>query len=157
MIPTPEQWASLTEDVLLEVRKFLAEGIPFLEGDEPPATGHPVGWLLQRARTFSEWDRPHRMPTHPTDDMLRAMSQSEVRKAMDTYAKRVTRASVPHDKQSKADWRNFLIRTTNTLNETIRRGEVQFLCPPLLNPLFAFPGGFTCVQISETGYRTWES
>ena len=65
------------------------------------------------------------MPKHPSPEDLGKLSQSQVRKAMDTYAKRVTRASVPEAKQLQAAWRNFTIRTTDRLNRMVSAQEVR--------------------------------
>ena len=139
MIPTDEQWDRLTDSVVAEVRNYLAAGLPIPDEEEPETSGHPVAWLLQRARTFEEWNKPHRMPTHPTPEDLSQLSQSQVRKKMSVYANRVTRASVPAAKQLSAAWRNFTIRTTNKLTQMIERNEVQSFFSP--TPLIAFIGG----------------
>ena len=124
MIPTDDQWESMTEAVVAEVNKFLMEGMPTLEEEEPEVGGHPVAWLLQRARTFDEWNRPHRLPTHPKAETLTAPPQHEARKLMATYAKRVARATVPVEKQTKAARRNFAIRTTKKLSSMAGSREV---------------------------------
>ena len=67
------------------------------------------------------------------------MSQSQVRKAMDTYGERVTRASVPEAKHLQAAWGDFTIRTTDRLNQTVSRQEVSEIFT--LFPSLTFQGG----------------
>ena len=80
--------------------------------------GHPVHWLLSRARDFDANFLPHRAPKHPNEDELRAKSPRSVRKALQVYGARVARAIVPVEKQQKAAWGNFVVSEASFVGET---------------------------------------
>ena len=65
MIPTEEQWDSLTDQVVDAVSAYLESNMPTEDTDDLHIQGHPIAWLMGRARTFDESFRAHRPPTHP--------------------------------------------------------------------------------------------
>ena len=134
IIPTDTQWGELKEEVLRAAHEYLgANQISDDEGD-PNIDGHPIAWVLNRARGFESNFKEHRMPKHPSDEEISTMGKKTLRKTMQTYGQRLVRANAPPEIQKKAAWRNFVARTARLVDRLISNGQV-----PPSSPLFGFP------------------
>ena len=100
--PTQEQRGTLAAQVIDSVADYLRAGHPTLPDEDFPITGHPVTWLMNRARGFGASFRPHRAPAHPADEMIANKSSREVRKLISVYGKRLARSVAPEEKQKRA-------------------------------------------------------
>ena len=92
----------------------------------------------------------------PFPEALAKKTQQEVRKQMDKYAKRAVRALVPEEKQARAAWGNFALRTNTKLARPIgNRGVhvlllgVVFILQPTMCILWPFSGFFHTFSIGN--------
>ena len=125
LTPTQEQWGSPTNGVLGAVNEYTRTAMPPIEDDDLPIVGHPVTWLMNRARAFDANFRSHRAPTHPTNEALQNLTPAEVRRTLSVYGERLARAVAPDEKQRRAAWRNFVTRTAKRLTEMVGKAEVR--------------------------------
>ena len=123
-------------EVLKSVHDFLeAHRISDGENDaDDLIDGRPIDWVLNRARAFGTNFRDHRKPTHPTGEQIAAVDSKTLRKTMQTYGQRLVRANAPPEMQKKADWRNFVARTSRTVDMLISNAQVHFFLWPRLTP-----------------------
>ena len=124
LAPTHEQWEDLKNSAILAALD--KDDVSDNEGDSV-LDGHPVAYILNKARSFESNFREHRMPTPPTEEAKDACNPKQLRDLMRTFGRRVLRASVSPAHQKKAAWRNFTLRTNNTLRKMISGGKVLFV------------------------------
>lgn len=122
---TEEQWEGLKASAMQSVREYI-DSSALSDGEGDAVTdGRPAAWVLNRARAFGPNHRERRLPTHPTPEVLGRMAPEKLRSAMQTYARRLVRASVPPDAQKRAAWSNFATRTSRAADRLISNDQVN--------------------------------